>query len=79
MEERLHQFVETHEKMIGIDVESDGTARFIHHQVIELARDSLKMSQDKMISSGYFYELSENLEKLLHDVSLLQLFSNLLH
>ena len=69
MEERLRQFIDGNEKIPGGDVESDGTARFIHHQVIELARDCLQKSEEKMISSAYFYELSENLEKLLHDVS----------
>ena len=38
---------------------------------MELARDCLQKSQEKMISGAYFYEMTENLEKLLLDVSLM--------
>ena len=31
--------------------------------------DCLQRSRDKLISSAYFYELSENLQALLNDVS----------
>ncbi|CAG0880561.1 unnamed protein product [Darwinula stevensoni] len=61
MEERLANFIETHE---GAEF-SDGVIRFVHHQVLEMARDCLMKSQEKLITSSYFYELSENLEKLL--------------
>ncbi|KAK2181191.1 hypothetical protein NP493_407g03038 [Ridgeia piscesae] len=67
MEERLHQFCESHHSMEIVELESDGAARFIHRQVLELARDCLQQSQQKIISSSYFYEMSESLEKLLHD------------
>jgi len=30
-----------------------------------MARDCLQKSEDKLITSRYFYEMSENLEKLL--------------
>ena len=73
MEERLQRFVDTNKTIEGDEVESDGTARFVHHQVLELARDCLQKSQEKMISSTYFYELSENLERLLHDVSIIRM------
>ena len=69
MEERLRQFVQSNARLDSDELESDGTARFVHHQVVELARDCLHKSEDKLISSAYFFELSENLEKLLHDVS----------
>uniref|UniRef100_A0A452VIV6 non-specific serine/threonine protein kinase n=1 Tax=Ursus maritimus TaxID=29073 RepID=A0A452VIV6_URSMA len=46
---------------------ADGTLSFIHHQVIEMARDCLDKSQNRLITSHYFYELQENLEKLLQD------------
>ena len=68
MEERLRQFVQNH-KSLELDDESDGIYRFIHHQIIELARDCLQKSEQKMISTTYFYELSENLERLHQDVS----------
>ena len=69
MEERLQQFIDRNMRLDSEELESDGTARFIHHQIIELARDCLQKSQDKMISSAYFYELSEHMERLLVDVS----------
>ena len=71
MEERLHQFGESHHSMEIVELESDGAARFIHRQVLELARDCLQQSQQNIISSSYFYEMSESLEKLLHDVGTL--------
>lgn len=48
---------------------ADGVLSFIHHQVAELARDCLTKSREGLITSVYFCELQENLEKLLHDVS----------
>ena len=49
----------------GIHTDSVAIVRFVHHQIIEMARDCLQKSQDKLITSRYFYEMSENLEKLL--------------
>lgn len=37
----------------------------MHHQVLEMARDCLHKSEAKLITAQYFYELSENLERLL--------------
>ncbi|MPC33792.1 Microtubule-associated serine/threonine-protein kinase 2 [Portunus trituberculatus] len=70
MEERLNTFIEdnrTIEVQGSPDIAQDGVAiaRFVHHQVIEMAKDCLQKSQEKLITSRYFYELSENLEKLL--------------
>lgn len=48
---------------------ADGVLSFIHHQLIELSRDCLEKSREGLITSRYFYELQENLEKLLQDVS----------
>lgn len=69
MEDRLQNFIDKHASLDISDLESDGIARFVHHQIVEMARDCLSKSKDKLISSAYFYELSENLEKLLQDVS----------
>ena len=41
----------------------------MHHQIIEQARDCLQKSKDKMISGDYFFSMSENVERLLEDVS----------
>ena len=35
------------------------------NQVLEMARDCLTKSQERLVTSRYFYEMSENLEKLL--------------
>ncbi|XP_014679015.1 PREDICTED: microtubule-associated serine/threonine-protein kinase 3-like [Priapulus caudatus] len=64
MEERLKAFIDNNR---DIDTLSDATARFVHHQVVELARDCLVKAQEKVITTRYFYELSENLERLLGD------------
>ncbi|XP_069837279.1 microtubule-associated serine/threonine-protein kinase 2 [Dendropsophus ebraccatus] len=66
MEERLADFIISNapENVLPL---GDGVLSFIHHQVIELARDCLGKSRDGLITSRYFYELQENLEKLLQD------------
>uniref|UniRef100_A0A8C9SNI7 non-specific serine/threonine protein kinase n=1 Tax=Scleropages formosus TaxID=113540 RepID=A0A8C9SNI7_SCLFO len=66
MEERLADFLSSSmpEKVTPL---ADGVLSFIHHQVIELTRDCLDKSRDGLITSRYFYELQENLEKLLQD------------
>uniref|UniRef100_A0A6I8PE61 non-specific serine/threonine protein kinase n=1 Tax=Ornithorhynchus anatinus TaxID=9258 RepID=A0A6I8PE61_ORNAN len=66
MEERLAEFIASNapENVLPL---ADGALSFIHHQVIEMARDCLDKSRDGLITSRYFYELQENLEKLLHD------------
>lgn len=68
MEERLQQFLD-HCRMIHSEYECDAISSFLLHQVMELAKDCLEKSQDKLITSSYFYELSDSLEKLLKDVS----------
>ncbi|XP_042861257.1 microtubule-associated serine/threonine-protein kinase 3-like isoform X5 [Penaeus japonicus] len=70
MEERLNTFIEDNknlEEQGSSDIAQDAVAiaRFVHHQVLEMAKDCLEKSQQKLITSRYFYELSENLEKLL--------------
>uniref|UniRef100_A0A8W4FP58 non-specific serine/threonine protein kinase n=1 Tax=Sus scrofa TaxID=9823 RepID=A0A8W4FP58_PIG len=66
MEERLAEFISSNAPDSVLPL-ADGTLSFIHHQVIEMARDCLDKSQSGLITSHYFYELQENLEKLLQD------------
>lgn len=47
---------------------SNGCARFIHRQIMELANDCLAKSREGVITSAYFYELSQNLDELLKEV-----------
>ncbi|XP_045549878.1 LOW QUALITY PROTEIN: microtubule-associated serine/threonine-protein kinase 3-like [Salmo salar] len=46
---------------------ADGVLGFIQHQLVELARDCLDKSQMGQVTSCYFMELQEKLEKLLHE------------
>uniref|UniRef100_A0A8C2E1N8 non-specific serine/threonine protein kinase n=1 Tax=Cyprinus carpio TaxID=7962 RepID=A0A8C2E1N8_CYPCA len=45
----------------------DGVLGFIQHQLVELARDCLDKSQKGMITSLYFIELQDKLDKMLHE------------
>uniref|UniRef100_A0A4W6D4Z7 non-specific serine/threonine protein kinase n=1 Tax=Lates calcarifer TaxID=8187 RepID=A0A4W6D4Z7_LATCA len=66
MEERLAELLSSSapDKVCPL---ADGVLSFIHHQLIELSRDCLEKSREGLITSRYFYELQENLEKLLQD------------
>ncbi|XP_007450438.1 PREDICTED: microtubule-associated serine/threonine-protein kinase 2 [Lipotes vexillifer] len=66
MEEHLAEFISSNTPDNVLPL-ADGTLSFIHHQVIEMARDCLDKSRSGLITSHYFYELQENLEKLLQD------------
>uniref|UniRef100_A0A8B9HJW4 non-specific serine/threonine protein kinase n=1 Tax=Astyanax mexicanus TaxID=7994 RepID=A0A8B9HJW4_ASTMX len=66
MEGRLGEFVQSYNPENVLPL-ADGVLSFIHHQIIELSRDCLTKSQEGLITTVYFYELQENLEKLLHD------------
>lgn len=73
MEEKLQGFIDENENVESmggwerLSPDCIAIARFVHHQVIEMARDCLSKSQEKLISSRYFYEMSENLERLLSE------------
>lgn len=67
MEERLLDIV-THCSADNTLPLGDGVLGFIQHQLVELARDCLDKSQKGLITSLYFLELQENLDKLLHEV-----------
>ncbi|KAI4899481.1 hypothetical protein NFI96_014219 [Prochilodus magdalenae] len=66
MEGRLAEFIHSYSPE-GVLPLADGVLSFIHHQIIELSRDCLTKSQEGLITTVYFYELQENLEKLLQD------------
>lgn len=68
MEERLEKFLTVNAELEG-ECASDAIMRFVHHQVLEMAKDCLQKSKDKLILSAYFYEMTESLEKLLCEVS----------
>ncbi|XP_028822509.1 microtubule-associated serine/threonine-protein kinase 1-like isoform X3 [Denticeps clupeoides] len=66
MEERLADFIQTNAPE-SLPQLADGVLSFIHHQIAGLSRDCLTKSHQGLITSDYFCELQENLEKLLHD------------
>ncbi|XP_062869567.1 microtubule-associated serine/threonine-protein kinase 3 isoform X2 [Trichomycterus rosablanca] len=66
MEERLQDII-THFSADNTLPLGDGVLGFIQHQLVELARDCLDKSENGLITSLYFIELQEKLEKLLHE------------
>uniref|UniRef100_A0A8C2ZSB4 non-specific serine/threonine protein kinase n=1 Tax=Cyclopterus lumpus TaxID=8103 RepID=A0A8C2ZSB4_CYCLU len=66
MEGRLAEFIQAFSPENVLPL-ADGVLSFIHHQIAELSRDCLAKSREGLITSVYFFELQENLEKLLQD------------
>ncbi|XP_046699965.1 microtubule-associated serine/threonine-protein kinase 1 isoform X4 [Silurus meridionalis] len=66
MEGRLADFIHSFSPDNVLPL-ADGVLSFIHHQIIELSRDCLNKSGEDLITTVYFCELQENLDKLLHD------------
>uniref|UniRef100_W5MME3 non-specific serine/threonine protein kinase n=1 Tax=Lepisosteus oculatus TaxID=7918 RepID=W5MME3_LEPOC len=66
MEERLSEFITAFSPENVLPL-ADGVLSFIHHQIVELSRDCLTKSQEGVITTVYFLELQENLDKLLQD------------
>uniref|UniRef100_A0A8C9X150 non-specific serine/threonine protein kinase n=1 Tax=Sander lucioperca TaxID=283035 RepID=A0A8C9X150_SANLU len=66
MEERLFEII-THCSPDSSLPLADGVLGFIQHQLVELVRDCLDKSQTGLVTSRYFAELQEKLEKLLHE------------
>lgn len=62
MEEQLHQFVETAQPP---PIQLDPAARFIHSQIVELAKLCLEKSRSNQLTCSYFDEISSSLERLL--------------
>ncbi|CAL1592613.1 unnamed protein product [Knipowitschia caucasica] len=66
MEERLLEII-THCSPESSLPLADGVLGFIQHQLVELARDCLDKSKKGLVTSCYFAELQEKLEKFLHE------------
>ncbi|XP_069079080.1 microtubule-associated serine/threonine-protein kinase 4 isoform X3 [Pleurodeles waltl] len=66
MEERLQEIITNYSPDNVLPL-ADGVLGFTHHQIIELARDSLDKSHQGLITSRYFLELQQKLEKLLQE------------
>ncbi|XP_056678093.1 microtubule-associated serine/threonine-protein kinase 3 isoform X2 [Monodelphis domestica] len=66
MEERLQDIITTFSPSNTLAL-ADGVLSFIHHQIVELARDCLAKAREDLVTSRYFLELQEKLEKMLQD------------
>ncbi|XP_078419046.1 microtubule-associated serine/threonine-protein kinase 4 isoform X3 [Cetorhinus maximus] len=66
MEERLQDIITSYSPDNVLPL-ADGVLSFAHHQIVELARDCLDKSRQGHITSRYFFELQEKLEKLLQE------------
>ena len=69
MEGKLLKFIEENRIDADSDSMKDAVACFGQRQMIEMARDCYEKSCDKLITSEYFIDISENLEKLYLDCS----------
>jgi len=69
MEEKLMKFIADNRLDSDIDSLNDAVASFGQRQIIEMARDCYEKSREKLITSEYFIDISENLEKLHLDCS----------
>ncbi|KAM4708305.1 microtubule-associated serine/threonine-protein kinase 4 [Discoglossus pictus] len=66
MEERLQDIITNYSPDSVLPL-ADGVLSFTHHQIFELARDCLDKSHQGLITSRYFLELQQKLEKLLQE------------
>ncbi|XP_036997917.2 microtubule-associated serine/threonine-protein kinase 3 isoform X5 [Artibeus jamaicensis] len=66
MEGRLQEFLTAFAPGARLAL-ADGVLGFIHHQIVELARDCLAKSGEALVTSRYFLEMQEKLERLLQD------------
>uniref|UniRef100_A0AAY4DHT2 non-specific serine/threonine protein kinase n=1 Tax=Denticeps clupeoides TaxID=299321 RepID=A0AAY4DHT2_9TELE len=66
MEERIQEIIRTSSPDNVLPL-ADGVLSFAHHQIIELARDCLEKSRHGLITSRYFCELTDKLEKLFQE------------
>lgn len=68
MEERIQEIIRSNSPENVLPL-ADGVLGFAHHQIIELARDCLEKSRLGLITSSYFCELTDKLERLVQEVS----------
>ncbi|XP_069369526.1 microtubule-associated serine/threonine-protein kinase 3 isoform X3 [Paralichthys olivaceus] len=64
MEERIQDIIRSNSPESVLPL-ADGVLGFAHHQIIELARDCLEKSRLGLITSSYFCELTDKLERLV--------------
>ncbi|XP_012705173.2 microtubule-associated serine/threonine-protein kinase 3 isoform X7 [Fundulus heteroclitus] len=66
MEEKIQEIIRSNSPESVLPL-ADGVLGFAHHQIIELARDCLEKSRLGLVTSSYFCELTDKLEKLVQE------------
>uniref|UniRef100_A0A3Q2G9G1 Microtubule-associated serine/threonine-protein kinase pre-PK domain-containing protein n=1 Tax=Cyprinodon variegatus TaxID=28743 RepID=A0A3Q2G9G1_CYPVA len=66
MEEKIQEIIRCNSPESVLPL-ADGVLGFAHHQIIELARDCLEKSRLGHVTSSYFCELTDKLEKLVQE------------
>ncbi|XP_034566128.1 microtubule-associated serine/threonine-protein kinase 3 isoform X2 [Notolabrus celidotus] len=66
MEDRIQDIIRSSSPESVLPL-ADGVLGFAHHQIIELARDCLEKSRLGLITSSYFCELTDKLERLVQE------------
>ncbi|XP_072227856.1 microtubule-associated serine/threonine-protein kinase 2 isoform X4 [Leuresthes tenuis] len=64
MEEKIQEIIRSNSPESVLPL-ADGVLGFAHHQIIELARDCLEKSRLGLITSSYFCEFTDKLERLV--------------
>lgn len=75
MEEKIQEIIRSNSPE-SVPPLADGVLGFAHHQIIELARDCLEKSRLGHVTSSYFCELTDKLERLVQEVSGSSLFQS---
>lgn len=68
MEEKIQEIIRSNSPESVLPL-ADGVLGFAHHQIVELARDCLEKSRLGLVTSSYFCELTDKLERLVQEVS----------
>ncbi|XP_053719576.1 microtubule-associated serine/threonine-protein kinase 3 isoform X5 [Synchiropus splendidus] len=66
MEDKLQEIIHSSSADSVLPL-ADGVLSFAHHQITELARDCLEKSRLDLVTSSYFCELTDKLERLVHE------------
>uniref|UniRef100_A0A3B3C8W0 non-specific serine/threonine protein kinase n=1 Tax=Oryzias melastigma TaxID=30732 RepID=A0A3B3C8W0_ORYME len=66
MEEKIQEIIRSNSPE-SVPPLADGVLGFAHHQIIELARDCLEKSRLGHVTSSYFCELTDKLERLVQE------------
>ncbi|KAM8827910.1 microtubule-associated serine/threonine-protein kinase 3 isoform 3-T3 [Spinachia spinachia] len=66
MEEKIQEIIRSNSPESVLPL-ADGVLGFAHHQIVELARDCLEKSRLGLVTSSYFCELTDKLERLVQE------------